>query len=105
MTAFTEAGNKSKKLWRLVRQLFGNPKSKTKIMQINDKCSDFDIANEINNFFADTGPGLAASIPNSALECDYSFRGDYDIFNFKEVSVDEVMKITDLYQYSLRLVE
>ena len=55
------------KLWRLVKQLFGNPKSKNNIMQINGKTSGCDIANEINHFFADISPGLASKIPDSIL--------------------------------------
>ncbi len=93
INAFTEAGSESKKLWRLVRQLFGNPKSRNKIMQVNGKTSDIEIANEINNFFADIGPNLANDIPDSVLHCDYSFRGDYETFNFRDVTIEEFMKL------------
>ena len=62
-------------------------------MEINGKNTDSDMAEEINNFFADIGPGLADKIPDSVLHRDYSFTGNYDRFSFEEVTVDEVIKL------------
>ena len=70
--AFNEAGQDPKKLWRLVRQLFGNPKNRSKIMKIGNETSDVGITNAINTFFADIGPNLASKIPDSLLTVNMS---------------------------------
>ena len=62
-------------------------------MKIGDETSDLGIANVINNFFADIGPGLAEQIPESLLTCDYNFNGNYDTFNVEPESVEEVINL------------
>ena len=58
-------------------------------MEINGKTQDLGIANEINNFFADIGK-LAEWIPDSLLNCDYSFHSNYNQFECSEVSIEEI---------------
>ena len=50
------------------------------------------MSNIMNDFFADIGPDLAHKIPESLLEIEYSFAGDYDKFDFTLVTPDEVKK-------------
>ena len=64
-----------------MKQRFGNKKGKNNISSINSKVEAEDMATEINNFFADIGPRLADSIPDSLLEVDLEFRGDRDIMD------------------------
>ncbi len=40
-------------MWKVVKQLFGTFKQKNKIMEINGKTENVEIAEEINQFFAD----------------------------------------------------
>ena len=91
--AFNGAGNDAKKLWKLIRQLFGNPKCKAKIMQIGSETSDLGMASEIIYFFADISPNLAAGIPDSLLECDYTFNGEHAEFNFTPVDELQIAKL------------
>ena len=73
LAAFEQAGQDSKKLWKVVKQLFGSKKGKNQILSINGDSDPENMANSINDFFADIGPNLAESIPDSLLEVDLTF--------------------------------
>ncbi len=68
LATFDEAGNDSKKLWKILKQLFGNYRKKNEINEINGRYDQTEIADEINNFFADIGPNLANDIPDFLIE-------------------------------------
>ena len=93
--AFEEAGNDSKKMWKLVKQLFGTFKQKNIINEINGKNDNLAMAEEINQFFADIGPSLARDIPDSLLDMDFTFRGDYPVFDFSLTDEAAVGKLLD----------
>ena len=52
-----------------------------KIMEISGLNKDKDMADKINNFFADIGPNLAEDIPDSLLDMDYNFTGVNHLLN------------------------
>ena len=93
MTAFADAGNDQKKLWRIIRQLFGNSKKRSQINTINGYSEPLHKANAINNFFIDIGPDLADAIPDSLLEPDYELREDRPLFDLHEVDHNTVRKL------------
>ena len=51
------------------------------------------MAEEINNFFIDIGQNLAESIPESLLEIDYNFNGNYPKFRLETIDREEVRKL------------
>ena len=51
------------------------------------------MADHINNFFVDIGGNLASEIPDSLLEMDLNFKGDYERFCFRPVTEKEVQKL------------
>ena len=81
-----------KKLWRIIKQLLGTNKKKSKINEINGKTDSADMAEQINQFFINIGPDLARNIPDSLLDMDLSFKGNHALFKFSEISVDDVVK-------------
>ena len=72
--AFENAGSDPKKLWRVIKLLLGSNHKKSKISEINGHSDPEQMANEINNYFADIGGNLAAKIPDSLLELDLEFK-------------------------------
>ena len=93
MAAFEAAGRDSKKLWKVVKRLFGNKKKGNRISSIEGSSERLEMANTINNFFADIGPKLAENIPDSLLDIDYTFEGDRDTFKFHHVEDEDIRKI------------
>ena len=91
--AFDDAGNDPKKIWRIIRQLLGSGQRKSNIMEINRTTDAHSMANEINNFFSDIGGKLASEIPDSLLDLDFTFNGDYEKFSFRPVMEKEVKKL------------
>ena len=51
------------------------------------------MANEINNYFINIGPDLAAAMPDSLLEPNYELDEERELFQLHEVSYDEVLKL------------
>ena len=51
------------------------------------------MANIMNNYFSDIGPNLAADMPASLLDIDYSFNEDREKFSLKRTTVEEVRKL------------
>ena len=92
-TAFNEAGDDPKKIWRVIRQLLGSGQKKSKIMEINGKSDPTEMADEINNFFADIGSNLTAELPDSMLEIDMAFRGNHEKFSFHQINDSDVRKL------------
>ena len=88
-------GETVKKMWKVVKQLFGTFKQKNRISEINGKTENMEIAEEINQFFADIGPNLAKEIPDSVLDMDFSFNGDYPKFQFVETDEIAIGKLLD----------
>ena len=93
LAAFEQAGRDSKKLWKVVKQLFGSRKGKNRLNSINGKVEPVDMANEINDFFSDIGPRLAEGIPESLLDIDLEFREDRELFHFHEIEDSDISKI------------
>ena len=91
--ALERAKGDSKKLWKIIRLLVGNKKQKNNIFSLNGKTSNNEMAEELNNFFANFGPELAAKIPESLLNKDYNFDGTRPIFIFSNITYDEVHKL------------
>ena len=91
--AFREAGNNQKRLWKIVKQLFGNPKKRSKINTINGRENPKDMADEINQYFADIGPNLAASMSESLLDENYEFSSDREQLDLHETTPDIVKKL------------
>ncbi len=87
-----EARGDSKKLWKLLKTLFRNCDSKSKIQEIDGESDLPTIANKFNEFFTNIGPTLADAIPDSALNIDYSVKVDH-MFEFSPVAVKEVYEI------------
>ena len=69
-----------------MRQLFGSKKGKNRINSINGKVDLKDMANDINDFFADIGPRLAEGIPDSLLDIHLYFNSDREMFKFHDVT-------------------
>ena len=92
LAAFESAGRDSKKLWSVVKKLFGNNKKGNKINSINGSSDPEIMANSINDFFADIGPSLADKIPDSMLNVDYEFREDHECFEFEHIGDDDIVK-------------
>ena len=91
--AINEAKNDPKKLWRILQSLVGSGKSKTCITSLNGKTESTDMANELNRFFSDIGPNLAAKIPESMLVPDYTFDNSRPVFVFTPCDAEEVEKL------------
>ncbi len=88
-----DAGNDSKKLWGVIKQLLRQGKSKVQINEINGLSEDQDIANELATYFSDIGPNLAADIPESLLNIDYEPNPEIPKFNFVHTNIEEVRKL------------
>ena len=86
VSASEQAGRDSKQLWRVLKQLFWSKKGKNCINSNNGKLDSKDMANDINDFFADIGPRLAESIPDSMLDIDLYFNGDREMFEFHDIT-------------------
>ncbi len=71
------AGNDSKKLWRVIKQLLRTGKKRVNISELNGKVDPTDIADEFNNFFRDIGPNLASNIPESLLNLNFEKVNNY----------------------------
>ncbi len=91
--ALDNVGNDSKKLWKIIKQLLGTKKGKNKIQELNGKSDPSEMADILNDYFTDIGPNLAAEMPASLLDIDYTFTGNREKFNFKNTTVEEVKKL------------
>ena len=91
--ALDRAKGDSKKLWKIIRLLVGNKKRKNNIFSLNGKTSNNEMAEELNKFFANVGPELAAKIPESLLEKNYNFIGNRPVFSFSETTYDDIHKL------------
>ncbi len=92
---FEEAGNDSMKLRCIIKQLFGIGHKNHKINEINGSTNDKDMAKVINNVFADVGSNLAKEIPDSLLELDLTFKGEYDPFMFDVMTELDIGELLD----------
>ena len=91
--ALNDVGNDSHKLWKIIKKILGNNKSKSKIQELDGSEDQEEMANIMNNYFEDIGPNLAADMPDSLLDIDYSFNGDREKFSLKHTTVEEVHKL------------
>ena len=80
--ALEAAKDDPKKLWRILRLLVSGSKSKNKITSLNGHSTNEAMANEMNEFFANIGPKLAANIPEAMIMGDYSFDESRPVFEF-----------------------
>ena len=87
-----DAGKDSTKLSRVLKQLMGTGKQKVKITEINGMTSSGDIADELNRFFCDIGPGHASKIPGSLLELNLKSLPGLDKFELTCVTEKDVLK-------------
>ena len=94
-----DAQGDSSKLWKALKKFLNNTGLSGKITSINGQTATSEIVNEINNYFIDIGPKLAANIPRSNLELDLTINTDIPQLTLKEVTVEqiekELMKIPD----------
>ena len=93
INALQDAGDNLKKLWRIVKQLLGNSKQKNQILDINGYTKPKDMANQINDFFADIGPNLARDIPDSLININYEFPNNRPQFELANTMAEEVAKL------------
>ncbi len=82
-------------MWRVVRNLFDDQKSTRNITGINAKTDTCDIACKINKYVSEIGPNLARQIPDSMLEVNYEFDGDFLPFEFTMTNREGIAKILD----------
>ena len=61
-----------KKLWKVIKQVMRSFKKPAHFTEINGKHKPSEIAEEMNRFFTDIGPGLAMNIPHSLLNLNFS---------------------------------
>ena len=90
--AIDQSRGDGRKLWKVLKTLFRNCDSKSSFTEIDGATESFDIANKFNDFFCDIGPALAADIPDSLLDLDYTPPVGLN-FDLSEVSVEVVKKI------------
>ena len=91
--AIETAKNDSGKLWKVIKELLRQGKSKVRIKELNGKSSNEDIANELVQYFTDIGPNLAADIPNSLLNQDFTPNPEILPFELQHTTVEEVKKL------------
>ena len=104
-TEFHEAGTDQKKLWKIVKQLYGNPKRRNKINTINGEEEPEKMADEINRYFIDIAPDLAAAMHESLLDGDYVFNDDRELFDLHEIKAEEVSNIMNKISSNNKILE
>ena len=91
--AFESAGKDNKKLWSVIKLLTGQKSKNNRINEISGTNDDKAMANNINTFFSDIGPNLAAKIPDSLLDVNYDRLPHLEPFELNLCTLSEIKEL------------